>query len=264
MNRILAQIRQTMADAAAEFLGEDYPGSMEGQGAVFYMNGKNGTEFDWFVNDRLPSFMMFYDDEEKLGAVKAMVYKDGTIFLYVYEDRGRSLKQELSGKTGFEEKELLSLAVLLRTAADDRRIWDADIEKIPSDEAPGPRAAEDFLSHEKYYGEMRIRKMLLSRRAYVSKKITEEGWKAGYICRDEPLNERDSGWSFMAGNEDEAYVNDASNLVLMTIHQFLDLDRDVWKYIHHPAGTRMVRISDSEFDFDAPEKEIFMAKREKN
>lgn len=111
---------------------------------------------------------------------------------------------------------------------------------------------------------MRIRKMLLSRRAYVSKKIAEEGWKAGYICRDEPLNERDSGWSFMAGNEDEAYVNDAANLVLMTIHQFLDLDRDVWKYIHHPAGTRMVRISDSEFDFDAPGKEIFMAKRDKS
>lgn len=133
MNRILAQIRQTMADAASEFLGEDYPGSVEDQGAVFYMNGKNGTEFDWFVNDRLPSFMMFYDDEENLGAVKAMVYKDGTLFLYVYEDRGRSLKQEFSGKTGFEEKELLSLAVLLRTAADDRRIWDADIEKIPLD-----------------------------------------------------------------------------------------------------------------------------------
>lgn len=62
--------------------------------------------------------------------------------------------------------------------------------------------------------------MLLSRRAYVSKKIAKEGRKAGYICRDEPLNERDSGWSFMAGNEDEAYVNDAANLVLMTIHQF--------------------------------------------
>jgi hypothetical protein len=34
--------------------------------------------------------------------------------------------------------------------------------------------------------------------------------------------------------------------------------------IHHPAGTRMVRISDSEFDFDAPGKEIFMAKRDKS
>lgn len=33
------------------------------------MNGKNGTEFDWFVNEHLPSFMVFYDNEEKLGAV---------------------------------------------------------------------------------------------------------------------------------------------------------------------------------------------------
>lgn len=264
MNRILAQIRQTMADAAAEFLGEDYPGSMEGQGGVFYMNGKNGTEFDWFVNDRLPSFMMFYDDEEKLGAVKAMVYKDGTLTLYVYGDRGKSLLQELSGKQDLQEEDLLSLAALLRRTCDDRRVWDEDIEKIPSDELPGPDAVKEFLSHEEWYREMRERKMLLSRTAYVSKKITKEGWKAGYIWRDEPLNERDSGWSFMAGNEDEAYVNDPGNLVLMTIHQFLDLDRDVWKYIHHPAGTGMVRISSSEFDFDAPGKEVFMEKREKN
>ena len=130
MNRILAQIRQTMADAAAEFLGEDYPGSMEDQGAVFYMNGKNGTEFDWFVNDRLPSFMMFYDDEEKLGAVKAMVYKDGTLTLYVYGDRGKSLLQELFGKQDLQEEDLLSLTVLLRRTCDDRRVWDEDIEKI--------------------------------------------------------------------------------------------------------------------------------------
>jgi len=231
MNRILAQIRQTMADAASEFLGEDYPGSMEDQGAVFYMNGKNGTEFDWFVNDRLPSFMMFYDDEENLGAVKAMVYKDGILTLYVYGDRGKSLLQELSRKQDLQEEDLLSLAALLRRTCDDRRVWDEDIEKIPSDELPGPDAVKEFLSHEEWYREMRERKMLLSRTAYVSKKITKEGWKAGYIWRDEPLNERDSGWSFMAGNEDEAYVNDASNLVLMTIHQFLDLDRDVWKYI---------------------------------
>lgn len=266
MHRILTQIRELMGEAAAEYLGQDYPGSLEDQGGVFYMNGKNGTEFDWFVNDRLPSFMMFYDDEENLGAVKAMVYKDGTLSLYVYEDRGRSLKKEISGKLDPEEEDLLSLAVLLRRACDDRRIWDEDIEMIPSDETPDAAAVKEFLSHEKWYGEMRIRKLLLPRNVCVSKKIVEEGWKAGFIWRAEPINERDSGWSFLAGNEEDEYADpdDPDNYVMMTIHQFLELDRDVWKYIHHPVGTGLIRISSSEFDFDVPGKEIFMEKREKS
>ena len=48
---------------------------LEENGTVYYMNGKNGTEFDWHVNDRLSDFMVFYDDEDKLGAVKASVYR---------------------------------------------------------------------------------------------------------------------------------------------------------------------------------------------
>ena len=36
------------------------------------------------------------------------------------------------------------------------------------------------------------------------------------MVRDEALNENDSGWSFMAGNEGEEYANDYRNLVLMT------------------------------------------------
>ena len=33
--------------------------------------------------------------------------------------------------------------------------------------------------------------------SYVSKKITDEGWKVGYMTREEALNENDSGWSFL-------------------------------------------------------------------
>lgn len=45
---------------------------------------------------------------------------------------------------------------------------------------------------------MRMRKEMLGLGAYVSKKIIEEGWKVGYMSRDEAMHEGDSGWAFMA------------------------------------------------------------------
>ncbi|MDE6470407.1 MAG: DUF2185 domain-containing protein, partial [Eubacterium sp.] len=46
----------------------------------------------------------------------------------------------------------------------------------------------------------------------VSDKITKEGYKVGYMYRENPDDEvPDSGWRFLAGNEDDAYMNDAGN-----------------------------------------------------
>ena len=43
----------------------------------------------------------------------------------------------------------------------------------------------------------------------VSDKITKEGFKVGYMYREKPEEGRpDSGWRFLAGNEDEEYMND--------------------------------------------------------
>ena len=115
------------------------------------------------------------------------------------------------------EEEMLRLAVMLRNAADDKRIWDAAIGEIDTDTEPDSAAMEEFISNEQYYRAIRTRKELLSKTACVSRKIFDEGWIVGYMVRDEALNENDSGWSFMAGNEGEEYVNDYRNLVLVTV-----------------------------------------------
>ena len=70
MNRILNEIKQIIKQNISEYLSEVQLSHLEENGAVYYMNGKNGTEFDWHVNDHLPSFMVFYNDEQNLGAVK--------------------------------------------------------------------------------------------------------------------------------------------------------------------------------------------------
>lgn len=47
----------------------------------------------------------------------------------------------------------------------------------------------------------------------VSDRKTKEGFKVGYMYREVPDdNKPDSGWRFLAGDEDEAYMNDSSNL----------------------------------------------------
>lgn len=48
----------------------------------------------------------------------------------------------------------------------------------------------------------------------VSDRITKEGFKVGYMDEDNP----DSGWRFLAGDEDEAYMNDSSNHHIFSIN----------------------------------------------
>lgn len=77
MYRIINDIQTIIKNAMSENLPEVSPDALEENGKIYYMNGKNGTEYDWFVNDHLPPFMVFYNDEKNLGAVKATVYTDG-------------------------------------------------------------------------------------------------------------------------------------------------------------------------------------------
>jgi hypothetical protein len=77
--KILNGMRENMPEISSDALGEG--------GKVYYMNGKNGTEYDWFVNDHLPTFMFFYNDEKNLGAAKATVYTDGGMVIYLYDEK---------------------------------------------------------------------------------------------------------------------------------------------------------------------------------
>lgn len=258
MNRILCKIKKIMADYCTEFLSVN---ELEDNGAIFYMNGKNGTEFDWYVNRKISDFMMFYDDEDNMGAVKTTLYDNGSLLTYIYGERGKEVIKEIKSGIDITKEEALSLAVMLRNEADDKRIWDENIEKINTDSKPDNATTEEFLSRAHHYDDMIERKALLGKVAYVSKKILDEGWKIGYMCRDEAIRENDSGWSFMAGNEDEEYIKDYHNIQLMSIHSVMQYDGAIWKYINSPVGTRLVRVSSQEFEEDCEGKAIYMEKK---
>ena len=261
MNKILSKIKEIMIDCVEKYLPDIALTDLEGDGAVFYMNGKNGTEFDWYVNDKLSNFMMFYDDKDNMGAVKATLYNDGGLLIYAYGDRGKTVIQEINTYLDVPDEDILSLAVVLRNEADDNRVWDENIEKLNTDLEPGADKIDEFVSNSHYYDDMRERKYLLGQVAYVSKKIMDEGWKIGYMCREEAVNANDSGWSFMVGDEDDEYINDYQNIQLMSINSVMQYDSAIWKYITSPVGTRLIRVSSEEFEIDENNKEIFKEKK---
>lgn len=81
------------------------------------------------------------------------------------------------------------------------------------------------------------------------------------MTREEALDENDSGWCFMAGNEDDEYVEDYNNIMLMSIGEVYQLDSDILKYIDNPVGTAFVRISSDEFEIEDNNRKIYMEKR---
>ena len=145
-------------ESISKYLPDVKPEDLEENGKIYYMNGKNGTEFDWYVNDKISDMMVFYNDKDNLGAVKLTVYNNGCVLIYVYGDKGNKLVQEIKTAIDINENEIFELAVILRNEADDKRVWDSDIEKINTDIVISDDMIIEYKSHEKYYEKMRMRK----------------------------------------------------------------------------------------------------------
>lgn len=263
MHRILEQVCAIAERERAEWLPEVTPRQLEQDGAVFYMNSQNGTEFDWYVNDRLPSFMVFYNDKANLGAVKLHLNRNGTVSVYLYGEQGARLQKQETLPAEYTEEELLGLAVQLRQAADDQRRWDADIRLLAADGAvPEAEAIQQFQSHGESYAAMRQRRMLLAQNAIVSRKILDEGWNVGYMERTETDRDGDSGWFFASGTEEPGYLDDYHHLALVPVGiVWQQFDPDIFRYLDSPAGTRLMRVSEDRFEPDQPDREICAVRR---
>lgn len=262
MNRVLSKIKEVVDSNIKLYLPHVKITDLEDNGAIYYMNGKNGTEFEWYVNDELAPFMVFYNDEANLGAIKLVLYNDGSAVVYIYGENGKKLIKEVNEHLGVNETDIFELAVILRNEADDRNMWGAGIDSINTDIEVNAEKINEFKENKNRYTAMRNKKIILNLKSYVSKKITEEGWKVGYMERIKPCNEEDSGWSFFAGNEDDKYTSDYKNIELMRVgNVWQQLDPDIFKYIDMPIGTRLIRISQDAFEIDKNDKAIYMVKR---
>lgn len=62
---------------------------LDSGGAIFYMNGNDGTEFDWIVNSMTSEFFIFFNPERGgRGFIKINVFATDEMRVCVYPDGG--------------------------------------------------------------------------------------------------------------------------------------------------------------------------------
>ena len=123
--RIIEKIKGVFADIREKcplIKDED----LRDNGAIFYMNGNDGTDYDWNVNDCTSEFYVFHDN--KAGFIKLYVNKGDTYTAYVYPNGEMSAIATFSGD--LDEGDSLYLAALLYRKADEEYFYDANIDEI--------------------------------------------------------------------------------------------------------------------------------------
>jgi hypothetical protein len=71
--------------------------------------------------------------------------------------------------------------------------------------------------------------------------IMTEGKKVGYMYREEPEEDLDSGWRFLSGEEDDSYLDIDDNYGVFDVDAVVKVDALVRNYIHLPIGTELER-----------------------
>lgn len=89
-------------------------------------------------------------------------------------------------------------------------------------------------------------------------RITVDGCKVGFMYREEPYQNGnpDSGWRFMAGDEDEAYMDNIDNHTVHKVNTICNYDSDIIPFIDSPPGSAYVRDENGQLVFDKEWKEL--------
>ena len=113
-----------------EEIREKYPliadEDLHSDGAIFYMNGNDGTDFDWNVNEHTSEFYMYHSNE--IGFIKLYVNKSDTYTAYTYPNGEMSATETIRGD--LNKGDGLYLAALLYRKADREYIYDGNIDEI--------------------------------------------------------------------------------------------------------------------------------------
>lgn len=116
------QIRDIIEKARKEHFTDKGLATMEG---IYYMNGNDGTDFDWGVNNRVCEFYIWKPDES--GLIKFLAERGNTFTMYVYD-----YESPYSGKykkyEGTLDIDMYDLACHLQASFDDKGIWNAPVD----------------------------------------------------------------------------------------------------------------------------------------
>lgn len=89
--------------------------------------------------------------------------------------------------------------------------------------------------------------------AMVSDMVTVEGYTVAYMYRDEPEEADDSGWRFFAGNESDAYLDNAKNFSLLDVNIVANYDPTIISHLDAPVGAAFDKGEEGETFYDVSE-----------
>lgn len=93
-------------------------------GAIYYMNANDGTDFDYQANGRTCEFFVFFKDE--VGAIKCFVDEDD-ICAYVYDKEDAWDSSKSKYETTSSKFDLYSLCRYLQGSFDDKNKYDTEV-----------------------------------------------------------------------------------------------------------------------------------------
>lgn len=71
--------------------------------------------------------------------------------------------------------------------------------------------------------------------------ITCGGHKVGFMYREEPSHEHDSGWRFMSGRESDEYMQEPDNFAIHDVNTIANYDAEIVPFLHAPVGAAFER-----------------------
>jgi len=93
------------------------------------------------------------------------------------------------------------------------------------------------------------------KRCLVTDKISEEGYKIGYMYREESYSMfDDSGWRFFEGSEDEEYISNPENSTAYTIEDVIKMDDSIVPYLDSEVGSSYFKDDNGNFVLENKEE----------
>lgn len=78
-------------------------------------------------------------------------------------------------------------------------------------------------------------------RCFVTRRVLDDGRRAGYLYREEPDEEIDSGWRITASDESDAYMSNPKNVAYVSLGAVLNRDDTFRDLLEAPIGSAFVR-----------------------
>jgi len=82
-------------------------------------------------------------------------------------------------------------------------------------------------------------------RCFVTRRVLDEGQPVGYLYREDPDEENDSGWRITANDESDEYMEDSDHIAYVSLGAVLSRDDSFRALLEHPSGAAFVRDVDT-------------------